>query len=148
MDSTLITAMAAALGSLLGAGASIATTWIAQRTQTIRAYSEWKLHQREALYGEFITEASRLIADALTHSLDQPDQLVKLYGLLGRIRLLSDEKVLSGAEACCRRIVELYAEPNLTPEQIRAALKANQIDYLEDFSAACRAELLELSSTA
>jgi hypothetical protein len=148
MDSTLITAMAAALGSLVGAGASIATTWISQRTQSIREYTEWKLHQREALYGEFITEASRLVVDALTHSLEQPDQLVKLYGILGRIRLLSGEKVLGEAEVCCRRVVDLYSGPNLTPEQIRAALEANQFDHLRHFSAACRAELLEISSTA
>jgi hypothetical protein len=146
MDSTLITAMAAALGSLVGAGASIATTWIAQRTQTIREYTEWKLHQRETLYGEFITEASRLVVDALTHSLEQTDQLVKLYGILGRIRLLSSEKVLGEAEACCRCIFDLYSGPNLTPEQIRAALEANKLDHLRNFSTAYRAELLEISS--
>ncbi len=49
MESTVVTAMAAALGSLVGATASIATTWITQRTQTIRADSEWKLHQREPI---------------------------------------------------------------------------------------------------
>jgi hypothetical protein len=43
MESTVVAAMAAALGSLVGATASIATTWITQRTQTIRADSEWKL---------------------------------------------------------------------------------------------------------
>ena len=54
MNSTVVTAMAAALGSLVGAAASIATTWITQRTQTIRAHSEWKLRVRESLYNEFI----------------------------------------------------------------------------------------------
>ena len=46
MSSTVITAMAAALGSLVGAAASIATTWITHRTQTIRAHAEWKLRER------------------------------------------------------------------------------------------------------
>ena len=64
MNSTIVTAMAAALGSLVGAAASIATTWITQRTQTVRADSEWKLRERESLYKEFITEASRLAVDA------------------------------------------------------------------------------------
>ena len=146
MDSTLITAGAAALGSLVGAGATIATTWIAQRTQTIRAYTEWRLREREALYGEFITEASRLAVDAMVHSLERPDQLVKLYGLLSRIRLLSGEEVLTRAEACCRQIVDLYWKPNMTPEEIRAAFEANHLDPLKDFSTACRAELLEISS--
>ena len=94
MNSTVLTAMAAALGSLLGAAASIATTWITQRTQTIRAHSEWKLRERESLYKEFIREASRLAVDALVHSLEQPDQLMVLYGILSCIRLMSGEEVV------------------------------------------------------
>ena len=148
MDSTLITGMAAALGSLVGAAATVATTWIAQRKQSIRENTEWKLREREALYGEFITEASRLVVDALVHSLERPDQLVTLYGILGRIRLLSGEKVLGEAEVCCHRIFDLYSRPNMTSEEIRAAFEANQLDHLKDFSLACRAELLEISSTA
>ena len=74
MNSTMVTAMAAALGSLLGTSASIATTWMTQRTQAIRAHSEWKLRERESLYKEFITEASRLTFDALAHSLERMDQ--------------------------------------------------------------------------
>ena len=38
----------------------------------------------KTLYGDFITEASHLIADAFDHSLDQPKTLVKLYAILGR----------------------------------------------------------------
>jgi len=37
MDSSLVTAMAALAGSVVGASASIVTTWISQRTQRIRA---------------------------------------------------------------------------------------------------------------
>ena len=145
MNSTVVTAMAAALGSLVGAAASIATTWITQRTQTIRADSEWKLRERESLYKEFITEASRLTVDALAHSLEQPDQLMALYGILSCIRLMSGEEVVRQGEACCRRIIELYGRPNLTTDQIRAAAEAHDlddIDPLKEFSTACRNELL------
>jgi hypothetical protein len=148
MEPTLVTALAAALGSLVGAGASIATTWIAQRTQTIREYSVWKLRERESLYGEFITEVSRLIVDALIHSLERPETLVALYGILGRIRLISGEEVLGEAEDCCRRIVELYSRPNMTPKEIHAEFEANKLDLLKSFSDVCRKELLEISSTA
>lgn len=136
------------LGSLVGAAASIGTTWITQRTQRIRANTEWKLRERETLYGEFITEASRLAVDAMVHSLEGPEQFVTLYGILGRIRLMSGEHVLGKAEDCCRRIVDLYSRPNMTPEQIRAALETNELDPLKDFSAACRTELHAISSTA
>ena len=137
--------MAAALGSLVGATASIATTWITQRTQAIRANSEWKLRERESLYKEFITEASRLTIDAVAHSLEQPDQLMALYGILSCIRLMSGEEVVRQGEACCRRIIELYGRPNLTTDQIRAAVEAHDlddIDPLKEFSTACRNELL------
>ena len=145
MNATVVTAMAAALGSLVGATASIATTWITQRTQIIRANSEWKLRERESLYKEFITEASRLAIDAVAHSLEQPDQLMALYGILSCIRLMSGEEVVRQGEACCRRIVELYGRPNLTTDQIRAAVEAHDlddIDPLKEFSTACRNELL------
>src|SRR5436309_1913809 len=117
IDSTLVTALAAVLGSVLGAAASIMTTWITQRTQTARAQVEGQRRDRGLLYGEFITEASRVAVEALGHSLDQPEIFVKLYGLLCRIRLLATDPVLAAAESCCHQIVELYSKPNLTIEQ-------------------------------
>lgn len=146
METTVITATAAALGSVVGATASIATTWISQRTQTVRANWEWRTRERQALYREFTTEASRLAVDALAHSLEQPDQIMSLYGILSRIRLMSGDEVLRQGEVCCRRILEMYARPNLTTDQIRAAVESNDlslIDPLFDFSAACRSELWE-----
>lgn len=65
MGSTIIAAVAAVLGSVVGAAATIGTTWITQRTQNARSKIEAKLRAREALYGEFITEASRLGGDLL-----------------------------------------------------------------------------------
>jgi hypothetical protein len=148
MDSSIVTAMAATLGSLVGASASLATTWFTQRTQRIQANTEWRLRERQALYGAFITEASRMSVDALTHSLEKPDQLIALYGILSRIRLVSGDQVLFTADEACHRIVELYRGPNLTPDQILAEFEADKLDPLKEFSAACRTELFSLSSTA
>ena len=145
INTALITATAAATGSVLGAAASIVTTWITQRTESARAQLEWKLRQRETLYKEFITEASRLAIDALTHSMERPDQIMALYGVLSRIRLVSGDEVVSQGEACCRRIIELYGRPNLTNDELRAAILANRVDELDPlkaFSSACRNELL------
>ena len=145
MDSTIVTAMAAACGSLVGAAATIVTTWITQRTQTTHAEREERLHGREALYGEFITEASRLTVDAFSHSLEHPETFVKLYGILGRIRLVAADPVLAAAEACCSQIVDLYAKPNMTVEQIRVALERDRLDPIRDFSIVCRHELLQIA---
>ena len=148
MDSTIIAAGAAALGSVVGAAATIGTTWITQRTQTVRAKVEAKIRDRETLYGEFITEASRLTVEALTHQLEQPETLVKLYGILGRIRLVAAQPVLASAEACCRQIIDFYAKPNLTVEQLRTALVNHEVDLIKEFSTVCRTELLEIAQDA
>ena len=146
MDSALVTAAAAGLGSLFGAAASIATTWITQHTQNIRALAEWRQREREALFREFITEASRLVIDALTHSMECPDSIMKLYGVLSCIRLVCGHEVVRQGEACCRRIVELYGQPNLTTDEVRLAVADDRIaelDPLKEFSKACRSELLD-----
>ena len=142
---TLVTATAAGLGSLVGAAASITTTWITNRAQADRSYSEWRQRERETLFKEFINEASRLAVDALTHSLERPDAMVALYGTLSRIRLLSGPEVVREGEACCRRIIEIYGQPNLTTDQLReliTGLEFHQLDPLNAFSHACRKELL------
>lgn len=146
MDSTFITAVAAACGSLLGAAATIVTTCITQRTQRAHADREEKLRNREALYGEFIIEASRLTVEALGHSLERPDTFVKLYGITGRIRLIATGPVLYAAETCIRQIIDLYAKPNMTVEQIRLAFERDRVDPIGDFSAACRKEFLQIAS--
>ena len=145
MDSTFITAVAAACGSLVGAAATIVTTCITQRTQRVHAEREEKLRSREALYGEFITEASRLTVEALSHSLERPDTFVKLYGITGRIRLVASDAVLAAAEGCIRQIIDLYARPNMTVEEIRLAFERDRLDPIRDFSIACRMEVLEIS---
>ena len=146
MNATVITALAALVGSCVGAGASIGATLISQRTQTILEQTEARLRERESLYGEFITEASRLAVDALEHSLERIDKLVSLYGVLGRIRLVAGERILAEAEGCVQRIVDLYSRPNMSVEQVVAALDGHQLDPLKDFSTAGRIELMELAN--
>src|SRR5262245_11204140 len=119
MDSSAIAVISAAIGSLIGASASIGTTWIAQRTQTDRANIEWRRRELESLYNELFTETSRLAVDAHIHSLEGVQQLATLYGLLNRIRVISSDEVLAKAEECCRRIVEIYWPPNNTLDEFR-----------------------------
>jgi hypothetical protein len=146
MDSTMITAVAAAGGSLMGAAATAVTTWVTHRTQRAYAEREAKLRNREALYGEFITEASRLTVEAFGHSLERPETFVKFYGISGRIRLVATDQVLAAAEACIRQIIDLYSKPNMTVEQIRLAFERDRFDPIKDFSVACRKELLAIAS--
>jgi hypothetical protein len=146
MNANLITAMAGVLGSISGASAAIATTWITQKGQTVREWAKSETRKRETLYGDFITEASQRLANAFDHSLDSPETLVKLGVILGRIRLVSSDAVLTAAEECFDRIVNLYAKPNRTIDQLVTTLHSGEFEVLKDFSNACRIELRKYSA--
>ena len=146
MDANLITALAGVLGSVTGASAAIATTWIAQKSQTVRERAKWETRRRETLYGDFINEASRLIADAFDHALDNPETVVKLYAILGRIRLVSSEAVLVAAEEVSDRIVKWYAEPNRKIDELFTTLHSGELEVFKRFSDACRVELRKYSA--
>ncbi len=145
MEANLITALAGVLGSISGASGAIATTWISQKSQTIRERAKSETRKREILYGDFITEASQRLADAFDHSLDKPETLVKLYAILGRIRLVSSAAVLTAAEESCDRIIDLYAKPNRPMAEIFTTLRSGELEVFKHFSAACRVELQKYS---
>lgn len=111
MDNSLISAMAAVLGSLVGGSATIVTAWITQRTSTKRELISEELRKRETLYGEFISECSKLAIDALAHGIEKPEKLWSAYALLNRIRLSASAAVLAEAEAVLKRIAEQYFSP-------------------------------------
>ena len=129
-----------------GASAAIATTWISQKSQTRRDLAKSETRKRETLYGDFITEASQRLADAFDHSLDEPEKLVKLYAILGRIRLVSSDAALTAAEECCDRVVDLYSEPNRKIDEIFTTLHSGELEVLKQFSDACRVELRKYSA--
>jgi hypothetical protein len=128
----------------MGAAASVSVTWINQQKQTVRELTQARLRERETLYGEFITEASRLAVDAVSHSLETLEKLVHLYGIIGRMRLLASEEILAEAEKCCQRIVQLYSGPNIDVQQIDSSFDLEKLDPIKWFSSACRAELMRV----
>jgi hypothetical protein len=103
-----------------------------------------EIQKREALYGEFISECSKLIIDALDHTLEKPETLVRVYALENRIRLGSSDSVVAAAAQVIKRILELYFEPNVTIADLRTLGVATSSDPLKDFSDACRNELSAL----
>ena len=143
VDANLITAFAGVMGSLTGAAAALATTWITQRNQTTRDRAKVEMRKREFLYGEFVNEVARLSTDALDHSLERPNTLANLFALLARIRFTSTQPVLDAAEECTRLVVDLYNAPNITEAtQLFETICKTHPDILKAFSEACRVELL------
>jgi hypothetical protein len=141
MDTNFISAMAGVLGSLVGGSATVATAWITQKTLTRRELNTRDMRQREALYGEFIGECAKLLIDAFTHTLDDPEKLLPLYALTNRVRLTASQPVLAEAEHLLARIADQYFSRNLTVEEMRQLAHSADGDPLKAFGEACRAEL-------
>jgi hypothetical protein len=126
INPAIISALAALGGSSVGPLAPILSNYVAQRSLTQRDLLNRQIDQRETLYSDFIKEAARLHANSMTKNLKTLDELVSLHAMVSRIRLVSSEPVLLAAEAFVRRIVRQYGEPNLSVEELRAAvLSAN-----------------------
>jgi hypothetical protein len=147
MDTNFITAMSGVLGSLVGGSATVATAWITQKTLTRRELNTRDMRQREKLYGEFIAECARLLIDAFTHTLDDPEKLLALYALTNRIRLTASQPVLTEAEHLLSRIADQYMSRNLTVEEMRQLAHAASGDPLRVFGEACRAELRSIRAS-
>jgi hypothetical protein len=145
MSPTAITALAAIFGSLSGGLASAVSTWIAHRYQSRHDLLVRKMMLREQLYSDFITESTRALADAMQHTLKDASSLIPAYALLSRIRLSSSEAVLASADQVLKNIVRTYAEPNLSPEEIRAkGVNGTDDDPLREFSEICRRDLEDM----
>lgn len=142
MTTVYIPALAAFGGSAFGAISTIVSGWISRRKRhRERDHARW-FSKRERLYRHFIEEASRLYADALINDQAEIPQLVGLYTLVGRMRIVSSNEVVHAAERTGRLIIETYLSPNRTFVDLPKFIE--EMDPLRDFGEACRRELMNL----
>jgi len=144
MDSASISAFAALGGALIGGLTSFATSWLTQQTQAREQQLTHKLTRQEDLYKEFIEEASRLYADSLVHDTPDVSQLIRLYVMISRMRVLASTTIVEHADKVARMIVNNYLVPNKTFPELRDMVNSGAIDPLRDFSEACREEFQRL----
>jgi hypothetical protein len=144
MDTAVISALSAVLGSVVGGSASIATAWFTQSTQGHRELVRAEVKKKELLYADFIGECARLVLDALGHSLEQAEILTKVYALHNRIRLSSSDAVVNSAEHAIEHILDLYFKPNYGKEDLQTLKQSMGYEPLREFSQACRSELAGL----
>src|SRR5688572_22443012 len=141
MDTSIITALAALAGSLVGGLTTFATTWFTHRYQATRERTAKEVAKRETLYGDFINEATRVGIDAIQRDIDSLSELTQLLALINRIRLTSSDEVVAAAEAVLIEIGEMYIGGNKTPREVfeEARRQGNPTpDPLRAFSEACR----------
>jgi|SRR5580692_5040465 hypothetical protein len=142
MDTAYISALAALAGSAIGGATSVASSWLTQQSQAKFQRLNNERDRRENLFGRFIDEASKLYTDAMQNERDDPSQLLGIYALLNRIRLVSSLPVIDSADRVTEVIVEAYLAPNMTLHEVQARLKkADHVDPLREFAEACREEL-------
>jgi hypothetical protein len=140
--------MAGVMGSLVGGSATVATAWLTQRTLTRRELNVRDMRQREKLYGDFVGECAKLLIDAFTHTLEDPEKLLPLYALTNRIRLTASQPVVAEAERLLTRITDQYFSRNFTVEEMRQLARSQDADPLRTFGEACRAELKSIRARA
>ena len=100
--------------------------------------------KREAVYADFVTSASNLLLYAFIHDEISPTgDEQRLIGLVNRMRLFAPQRVVSGAEAVLRAIVEIALKPSIELRQLakEALSKSLEPDPLLAFSSICRADL-------
>jgi hypothetical protein len=149
MDSAIVSAMAGVLGSLVGGSATVATTWVTQRTRGRRELIRSEMSKRETLYGEFISECSKRVIDSFGRTLDKPEILLSMYKLLNRIRLCASDAVLQEGQRALVAITEQYFASNLSLEEMRELVrKGHNVDPLRPFAEACRSELKAMLAAA
>lgn len=141
MEAAYIAAFAALAGSAIGASASFAPTWLTQHAQQRATRLEQEMSRRERLYGKFLDEPSRLLADALTHHLDEPSKMVPLYAIMGKLRLFAPAHVVARADEVMGQIIEIYDLPNADFRKPADRPTHDRVDILRAFGEAGREDL-------
>jgi hypothetical protein len=141
MDAGYASALFGLAGALIGSLANVVTTWATHNSQLRDKHQDADVSMKQQLFSEFITEASRLYADALSHQKDDVTDLVGLYALVARIRLVSPGPVENAAEDTMKGIVETYLAPNRTLREIRTLAQQGELDFLFRFGEECRSHL-------
>src|ERR1700732_1438921 len=146
MNAGYISAFAALAGSLIGGLTTFAAEWVTQRQQ---ANVQWLLQEktrRQELYQQFIEEASKLYVDALIHDKAAIPPFVGLYASINKMRVVSNPGIAERADKVVRIIVDTYALPNKSFQEVRAMMESGALDPLREFSEGCHEELSRLSS--
>jgi hypothetical protein len=141
MDPAYVSALAALAGSAIGGFTSLAASWLTHHVQFSAQERTASRARREELYKDFIEEASRRYADAYVHETSDVSNLVTLYALVSRMRVLSSPAVVASADHVVRMIIETYLAPNKTFRDVTEIVEKDSLNPLREFSDACRQDL-------
>lgn len=142
MEIAYLSALAALAGSIVGGLTSGATTWLNQRAQVRAGQRAHELSQRESLFREFIVAASKAYGKAIVSSEPNIEEIVDLYAMVSRMRVLCLPRTVACAENIMDATINTYFAPNKTIRELHELVKSGVgIDPLKDFAEAAREEL-------
>ncbi len=142
MDAAYLSALSALAGSAVGGLTMALSAWITQSVSARAGLVSSHLARRQELFRDFIVLASRAYGEALTSSEPKIPELVELYALLSRMRVLCRPETVAAGEKLMRLIGDTYLAPNRTFKELRDLIAAEDgIDPLKDFSVAPREEI-------
>jgi len=142
MDIAYLSALAALAGSVVGGLTSGATTWLTQRAQARAGRLAYEMSRREDLFKDFIVAASRAYGEALLSSEPQVQEIVGLYAMISRMRVLCSPQTVASADKIMVTTIDTYFAPNKTIRELNEVIKSGEgIDPLKEFSEAAREEL-------
>jgi len=147
MDVAYISALSALAGSVIGGLTSGITTWLNQRSQAKAGQIAHELSHRQDLYRDFILAASRAYAEALVSNEPKVEELIALYAMISRMRVISSSAIVTCAERVLVETTGAYSEPNRTVPELRELIKSGTgVDPLKDFAEAVREEMRRFAS--
>lgn len=146
MDPSLVSAASGLAGAAIGGAMSILGSWLVNVRQVRAEWLVRVLLRRQEIYKDFMEAASKCYVDALQHEKPDLSSLAVLYGILGRMRVISSPEVVAAADHVMREITETYFRPNVTlsREGIASLFQDERMDITRQISEACRAELESL----
>src|SRR5579872_5186714 len=145
MDTAVLSASAALVGSLVGGVSTLAASWFTQRGQLRAQALVHDAIKREALYAEFILEAAKHLTGAWSHNAEGPEIMAGLYSAVERMRRPPLPKSFRLRRKVIQQVVEAYAAPARSFEEFRNRVASlDDLDPLRGFAKACRTELSSL----
>ena len=142
MDVGYISALSALVGSLIGGLTTGTMTWMSLHAQAraLRVTAESVRHQD--LFRDFIVASSKAYGNALVSNEPQVQDLVELYSLVSRMRILCSPEVVACADKALREIIETFFAPNKTVRELSELMESGiTVDPLKEFSEVAREEL-------
>src|SRR5882762_2478158 len=98
MNVAFLSALFALAGSVIGGLTSGVTTWLGLRVQARTGQLALEMSRRDNLYRDFIIAASKAYGNALLSNETEMPQLIALYAMVSRMRVLSSPGTVASAE--------------------------------------------------